>query len=53
MLFEDTSNLKVCSSECCVDANISVFVSENGGDERAGKMADIGGQPTNKDSWTL
>jgi len=32
-----------------VDANISVFVSEDGGDERVGNMADIGGQPTNKD----
>ena len=31
-----------------MDANKSVFVSEDGGDERVGKMAVNGGQPTNK-----
>lgn len=35
-----------------MDVNRSVFVNEDdgdGGNERAGKMADNGGQPTNKD----
>ena len=51
MLFDDNPN--VCSSECSVDPDKSVFVSEDDGGVKAGKMADVGGQPTNKDIMDL
>jgi len=47
VLFDDNPN--VCSGECSVDSDKSVFVSEDDGGVKAGKIADVGGQPKNKD----